>query len=89
MDHVAGPLHILLAKKEGRISFNIICLKLYQFKRITWWYLSFLESNMRSTLQFVLKFVMLEKILEKNHSLPENASRPPLGGGHDENFGRP
>ena len=35
MDHVAGPLHNLLAGKEGRIWYNIICLKLYQFKRIT------------------------------------------------------
>jgi hypothetical protein len=27
MDHVAGPLHIMLAGKEGRIWFNTICLK--------------------------------------------------------------
>ena len=33
-DHFAGPLHILLAEKEGRIWFNIICFKLYQFERI-------------------------------------------------------
>ena len=31
MDHVVGPLHILLAKKEGRIWFDIKCFKLYQF----------------------------------------------------------
>ena len=43
MDHVAGPL---LAEREGSILFNIICLKLYQFKRITWWCLSVLESLM-------------------------------------------
>jgi hypothetical protein len=35
MYHVVGPLHILLAEKEGKIWFNIICLKLYQFERIT------------------------------------------------------
>ena len=28
MDHVAGPLHISLSEKEGRIWFNIVCLKL-------------------------------------------------------------
>ena len=37
MDHVAEPLHILLEEKEGRIWFNTICLKLYQFERTTWW----------------------------------------------------
>ena len=31
-------------KKEGRIWLNIICLKLYQFERITWWCLDALES---------------------------------------------
>ena len=36
MDHGAGPLHILLAVKEGRIWFHvIISLQLYQFKRMT------------------------------------------------------
>ena len=40
MDCVVGPLHILLAEKEGRIQFNIRCLKLYHFERITWWCLS-------------------------------------------------
>ena len=37
---VAGPLHILLAYKKGRIWVNILCLKLYQFERTTWWCLS-------------------------------------------------
>ena len=46
LDRVAGTLHILLAEKEGRIWFIIICLKLYQFERITWWCLSVLESIM-------------------------------------------
>ena len=57
MDHVAGPLHILLAKKEGMIWFNLICPKLYQFKRITWWCLFVMEFVM----EFVLNFFMLEK----------------------------
>jgi hypothetical protein len=51
---------IFVGEKEGgggRIWFNIICLKLYQFERITWWCLHVLES----ALQFVLKFVMLKK----------------------------
>ena len=67
MDHVAGPLHILLAGKEGRIWFNIKYLKLYQFKRITWWCLfvleSILESVLKSAMQSILKFVLMEKIL--------------------------
>ena len=62
MDPVARPLHIFLAEKEGRISFNIICLKLYQFERTTWWCLSILEFVLAAGLQFVL----LEKILKKS-----------------------
>ena len=58
MDHVVGPLHVLLTGKEGRIWFNIICLKLYQFERITWWCLSVQES----ALQSILHSVMLERI---------------------------
>ena len=69
MDHVAGPLHILLAEKEGRISFDIICFKLYQFERITWWCLfvleSILEYVLESALQSILKSTMLEKIFKK------------------------
>ena len=42
-------------EKEGRIWFNIICLKLYQFERTTRWCLSVMES--------ALKFVMLKKIM--------------------------
>ena len=53
MDHVAGPLHILLAKKEGRIWFSVICLN------------------------------------PKNHGVLEFACGPSLGGGPDENYGRP
>ena len=56
MDHVARLLHVLLVEKEGRVWFNIICFKLYQFERITWWCLSALDY----ALQYVLKYVMLE-----------------------------
>ena len=44
---------------------------------------------MESTMQYVLKFVMLEKILQKSHGLLEFAFGPPLGGGHDANSRRP
>jgi hypothetical protein len=65
MDHIAGPLHILLAEKEKRIRFNIICLKLYQFKKITWWCLSILESVLAFALQSILKSIMMGKIFKK------------------------
>ena len=76
MDHVAGPLHILLAGKEGRIWFNMICLKLYQFERTTWWCLFVLEFILESILKFileialisVLKFVLLGKMFKKSWS---------------------
>ena len=83
MDHVAGPLHILLAEKEGRIWFNITCLELYQFERISWRCLSVLEFVMKFDLQFVCW-----KNTKKNHGLPEFVSGPPLGGGPDEKLGR-
>ena len=88
MDHVAGPLHTLLAEKEGRIWFNIICLKLYQFKRSMWWCLSVLESILKSIMKSALKSVLLKK-KKKFHGLPEFSSDPPLGGGPDANSGRP
>ena len=71
-------------KTEERIWFNVICLKLYQFERTTWWCLSVMEF----ALQFVLKSVLLKKNIEK-HGLPKFASGLPLGGGPDENSGRP
>jgi hypothetical protein len=61
MVHVAGPLHNLWWKKEKRIQFNIICLKLYQFKKITWWCLYVMENIMEVALQLVLNFVMMEE----------------------------
>ena len=83
--HVVGSLHILLAgKKRGRIWFHIICLKLYQFERTTWWCL----FNLERVMEHALKYVLLNKILKKSR-LPKFAANPPLGGGHDEDFGRP
>ena len=61
MDHIARPLHILLAEKEGRIWFDIICLKIYQFERITWWGLSILESAVECIMEYALQYVMLGK----------------------------
>ena len=87
MGHVAGPLHILLVKKEMRIWFNIICLKLYQFERTTWWCLSALEYVIEISFKFFLKYVMLEK-KKKSWSLKICIS-PPLGDRHDVNPGRP
>ena len=60
-----GPLHNLLVEKEGKILFHIKCLKLYQFKRVTWWCLSVMEFVMEFALQSIFKFVMLEKYFEK------------------------
>ena len=65
MDHVAGALHILLAKKEGRIWFDMKCLKLYQFKRITWWCLSLLESVMDSCLAICLEICHAGKFIKQ------------------------
>ena len=85
MDHVAWPLHILLAEKEGRIWFNVICLKLYQFKRITWWCLFVLEF----VLEFAPQYVMLGKIFEKI-MVPENFRHAHLQEvGSGANFERP
>ena len=79
MDYIAGPSHIFLAGKDGRIWFDTICLKLYQIERIGWWCLSLLKS----ALQSILKFVMLEKYFKKSWS-PQICVRPTskaLGGG--------
>ena len=84
MNHVAELLHILLKEKKRRIYFNTICLKLYQFKIIAWWCLFVLKS----TLQFVVKYVLLEKY-SKNHGLLKFALGPLLGGGPDANSDRP
>jgi hypothetical protein len=93
----SGPCCATIAyfvgRKEGRIWFNKICLKLYQFDIINWWCLSVLKSTLESLLDFslqsVLKSNLLENILKKNHGLPKFVSSPSLGGGHDENSERP
>ena len=63
-----GTIAYFVGGKEKRIWFSIICLKLYQFRRITWWCLSVLEYVLESSLKFVLKSIMLEKILKKSWS---------------------
>ena len=74
----AGPLHILLAEKEGRIWFNIICLKLYQFERIC---LSDYHGICPGIyFGICLEICLVEKIYHKNHGLPKFATNPPLGG---------
>ena len=70
-----GIIAYLLAGKEGKIWFNTICLKLYQFERITWWCLFALESVTEIALQFVLKSIMLENTLKKSQS-PKICTRP-------------
>jgi hypothetical protein len=90
MDHDAGPLHILLVEKEGRIWLNAIYLKLYRFERITWWCLSVLESIM----DFVMKSrpticPARKKISRKSHGSPMFAVGQPLGCGLNEIFKRP
>ena len=72
------------------------CLKLYQFERNTWWYLSIMEYVLESILEFVMKSAMkyvlkifILKKYQKNHGLPKFASSPPLGGRPNINSGRP
>ena len=84
MDHVTESLHILLAEKEVRIWFNIICLKIYQFERTTWWCLFVLEFVLKS----ILKSIMLKKYVKK-HGLPKFGSDSPLGGRPNENSKKP
>ena len=69
-------------RKKEKKKFNIICLKLYQFERVTWWCLSILESIMQS---IMLKIYMYLKIMGSQ----KFASSSPLGGGRDNSFGRP
>ena len=87
-----GTIAHFAGGKRGEDLIHIICLKLYQFERTTWWCLSLLESIlkivMEYALEFVLTFVMLKKI-KLNHGLSKFASNPPLGGRPDVNCGRP
>ena len=85
MDHVAGPLHILLAGKEGRVWFHIICLKLYQFKRITWWRLSVVDNALQSLmLKKILKKVMVSRNLRQAHLLEVSLTK--ISGDHETLF---
>ena len=65
MDHVAGPLHSSLAKKEGRIWFSIIYLKLYEFERITWWCFFVLEYVLESVMEHVMESTLQYDLLEE------------------------
>jgi len=66
MDHVAGLLHMLLVeKREERIWFNMICLKLYQFEMIAWWCLSVVESILECVLEYAMTSTLLEKHIKK------------------------
>ena len=73
-----------------------MCLKLYRFERITWWCLYVLESILESTLQSILEFVMLIRLLKKKGMVSHNLcqAKPPIrawkiGGGLDEKFDKP
>ena len=59
-------------KKEKRIWAKMICLKLYQFKRITWWCLYVLKF----ALHYVMKIVMLENNNKESHGLMELVKIP-------------
>ena len=85
MDHVAEPLHILLEEKEGMVSFNIICLKLYQFERTSWWCLFVLESVQK----ICLEIYPAEKISKNIMGSRNFRQGTPLGGRPDENSGGP
>ena len=83
-----GTIAYFVGRKEGRIWFNIIRLKLYQFERTTWWCLSILETILESILESALKYVTLKKY-QKNNGLAKSTSSPPLGGRPHENSRRP
>jgi hypothetical protein len=86
MDHVVA---YFVGGQREKYLFNIRCLKLYQFERITWWCLFVLEFVLEYALQSVLKHVMLGKNIKKNHDFPELVPCPLLRGGPDKNSGRP
>ena len=48
--------------KRGEGLVNIICLKLYQFERTTWWCLWVVEFVMESILEYALEYIMLNNI---------------------------
>jgi hypothetical protein len=79
-----GTIAYFVGGEKGRIWFDIICLKLYQFERITWWCLYNLESILKYVMKFALQFSPWNsfywKIYQKVHDPPR--------GGLDENSGR-
>ena len=80
MDHDARPLHILLTKQRGEDLLNITCLKLYQFRRISWWCLSIMESVLRSIMKYaMLDFfkVTVSQILRQSHLLEVGLTQIP------------
>ena len=79
-----GTIAYFVAGKEGRIWFDMICLKLYQLERTTRWCLSLLDY----VLEYAMKYVLLKNILKK-YGLPKSASGPPLGGRPDKNSTKP
>jgi hypothetical protein len=83
MDHVAGPIHILLAEREGRIWFNIICLKPYQFKDNYLVVFVCPEICYGIYPTICLEICHVGENILRNHGLPEFLSAP------DANFGRP
>ena len=87
-----GIIAYFVGGKDRRIWFNIICLKLYQFKRTTWWSLSVLEHVLESVMEYAMQYVInlsCWKKYSKSHGLSKFVSDPPLGGRPDANSGRP
>ena len=61
-----GTVAYFVGRKRGRVWYNTRCLKLYQFERTTWWYLSVLESILESRICFEIffEFCPIEKTLK-------------------------
>ena len=52
--------HCIFCRRKKKIWFNIICLNLYQFERITRWCLFVLKSIMEYVMEHALKIVLLK-----------------------------
>ena len=65
-----------VGRKERRIWFNLICLKLHQFERNTWRCLSIMEFVVEFALQSVLKSTLLEKNIKNKSWSPWICVRP-------------
>ena len=87
MDHVAGPLHILLAEKRGGIEYNMSqTLQIWEYYLVVVFVCPRIYS--RICCRICLEIYLVQKIL-KDHGLPKFALGPPFGGRPDENSGRP